>query len=112
MGRKITDENRKKMVEERGYELLEISREKEKNGKTVIYVTVKCKNGHVRRGRWSWFISRDCQCYNNKKYDIEIKNVLKEKNLELLKVDRRNNYTYVTVKCEQGHITEKNMARC
>lgn len=107
MGKKISDEDRKRIVEERGYELLEISREKEKNGKTVVYVTVKCKNGHVRKGRWCWFLSRDCPCYKNEKYDLEIKKALNEKGYELIKVERKDKRTYITIKCDKGHITTK-----
>ena len=41
MGKRYSDEDRKRMVEERGYELLEISREKQKN-RLFVFITIKC----------------------------------------------------------------------
>ena len=106
MGRKYTDEDRKRIVEEKGYELLEIVREKN-NDKLFVFVVVKCKNGHIRKSRWDNFLKKDCPCYKNEEYDKKIKDELKIKGFELLEIERQNRRTYITIKCKEGHINKK-----
>ena len=104
---KYNDRDRKRIVEERGYELLEIIRERNGKGKLFVYVITKCKNGHIWKARWDNFLKKDCPCMKKEKYEDKIKNILKKYNQKLLKTEIKNDRRYVIVQCEHGHITKK-----
>ena len=103
MGRRKTysDGDRKRVVEERGYELLEIVREKKEN-RSFIYIIIKCKDGHISKMKWDNFQqNKGCKyCANNVKFTLdEIKEYIEKFEYKLLGVEEK----YIILQCEKNH---------
>lgn len=113
MGKKYTDEDRKRIVEERGYELLEISREK-KNNRTFIFITVKCPEGHTSKMKWDNFQqNKNCKyCANNVTFSYEyVKKYIESFGYKLLSGEYENGKSVLTVVCSEGHEYQTTMLR-
>ena len=101
MGKKYSDEDRKRMVEERGYELLEISREKQKN-RMFVFITIKCPKGHISKMKWDNFKQgKGCKyCANNTKFTYEeVKEYIENFGYKLLSKEYESGKEKVLVKC-------------
>lgn len=101
MGKKYSDEDRKRMIEERGYELLEISREKQKN-RMFVFITIKCSNGHVSKMKWDNFKQgKGCKyCANNTKFSYEeVKEYIENFGYKLLSEQYESGKEKILVKC-------------
>lgn len=91
MGKRYSDEDRKRMVEERGYKLLEISREKQKN-RMFVFITIKWDNFKQGKG---------CKyCANNTKFTYEeVKEYIENFGYKLLSKEYESGKEKVLVKC-------------
>lgn len=101
MGKRYSDEDRKRMVEERGYELLEISREKQKN-RMFVFITIKCPKGHINKMKWDNFKQgKGCKyCANNTKFTYEeVKEYIENFGYKLLSKEYESGKEKVLVKC-------------
>lgn len=97
----LTDTDRKIIIEERGYELLEINRRKIKN-RTFVFITIKCSEGHIIEMKWDNFKQgKGCKhCSNNVKYDYkDVKEYIESFGYKLLSEKYENAHTKVLVKC-------------
>lgn len=93
MGKRYTDEDRKKIVEERGYELLEINRKRNKKGKSKVYIKIKCDKGHTTEMQWDNFMQgKNCKyCANNVAFTYkEVKEYIESFGYELLSEEYKN----------------------
>lgn len=112
MGRRKTysDGDRKRVVEERGYELLEIVREKKEN-RSFIYIIIKCKDGHISKMKWDNFQqNKGCKyCANNVKFTLdEIKEYIEKFEYKLLSTKYKNENDKLLIQCPKGHIYKTN----
>lgn len=110
---KYTDEDRKRIVEERGYELLEISREK-RNNRSFIFITVKCTEGHISKMKWNNFQqNKNCKyCANNVKFTYEyVKEYIESFNYKLLSEKYVNLKEDLIVECPEHHKFTTNFNR-
>lgn len=102
---KYTDEDRKKIVKERGYELLEISREKQKN-RTFIFITVRCSLGHISKMKWDNFQqNKDCKyCANNVTFTYEyVKEYIESFGYKLLSTEYEVSTKPLKLQCPNEH---------
>lgn len=83
MGKRYSDEDRKRMVEERGYKLLEISREKQKN-RMFVFITIKCPKGHKFKMSFEKFYNAGHRCMkcSESKGEREITRILSQYNIK------------------------------
>lgn len=109
MGKRYTDEDRKKIVEERGYELLEINRKRNKKGKSKVYIKIKCDKGHITEMQWDNFMQgKNCKyCANNVAFTYkEVKEYTESFGYELLSEEYKGSNSPLIIKCPQGHVTD------
>lgn len=98
---KLNDEDRKRIVEERGYRLLKIDREKIKN-RMFIFITIECSKGHISRMKWDNFQQgKDCKyCANNVKFTYEeVKTYIENFGYKLLSTEYNSGKEKLLVKC-------------
>lgn len=110
---KYTDEDRKRIVEERGYELLEINREK-RNNRSFVFIIIKCPEGHISKMKWDNFQqNKNCKyCANNVIFDYQyVKEYIESFNYKLLSKEYENSKTVLTVVCPENHEYQTTMHR-
>lgn len=101
MGKKYTIEDRKRIVEEREYELLEVVSEKV-NGSSFIFIVIKCKKGHISKMKWDNFQQKKgCKyCSRNVKFTYQdVKTYIESFGYKLLSKEYKNARTKLLVKC-------------
>ena len=104
MARKTyTFEDRKNIVESREYELIEVLREKDKNGRSIIYIIIKCNQGHKTKMKWDNFMQgKNCKyCANNVKFTYdEVKEYIESfSDCKLLSNEYINEQKKLKIKC-------------
>ena len=122
MGKKLTVENMKNIIEDRGYIFLDYEIRVMKNNKKVKYVFIQCNEGHkywvdfnnFKRG----YNCKECRDNKRKNSQQEVEEYYKQFGYELLD-EYKNNRTPLKMKCPNGHITNtmtywsfKNGNRC
>lgn len=117
MGKKLTDEEIKMYIEENGYTLVFLYREKrEYNGnrklRNIVVIEVICPLGHTFKIDFSKFKSKENKCSvcgrirsnNAKKLSYEyVKEYIEKDNYKLLSTKYENNRTKLSVKCDKEH---------
>lgn len=122
MGKKLTIEDIKNIIEDRGYIFLDYEIRVMKNNKKVKYVFIQCNEGHkywvdfnnFKRG----YNCKKCRDNKRKNSQQEVEEYYNQFGYELLD-EYKNNRTPLKMKCPNGHITNtmtywsfKNGNRC
>ena len=97
--------NSKKLVENEGYKLLNIVKEKKKT-----YLICECNKGHEFKIERSHFKERKrCPICSNQKLSFDyVKSSIEKEGYELLSKTYKNVFTPLKLKCDKGHECEIN----
>lgn len=87
---------REKIVNERGYKLLSVDRDIQKN-RTFIFITIECPKGHISKMKWDNFQQqKGCKYCNESKGEKEIYAILNN-----YSINHMQQYKFNECKCKQ-----------